>query len=369
MNRKLWIALVVMLILAIVGISARAVHEYQLRRTTRQAILPAVSVIQAQAGSATEELVLPGSVQGWHSTTIFARTNGYTIRWLVDIGASVKAGQLLAVIASPEIDAQLRQAQANLKAARVNNALAQRTAKRWRHLLKTHSVSKQETDEKVTSAKASAAMVAAARANRDRLRVLVGFERVVAPFDGIITSRTVDIGRLIAAGPGSVPLFRIVQSNPLRIYVSVPQYYSLRIRPDVTASLYFREHPDRRYPARLLNNARAIDANTRTLLTQLAVDNPHHELMPGSYTEVHFTLPGASGSVRLPVNTLIFRSQGLQVATLDQNNQVVFKSIQMGRDFGDAVEVVAGLNPGETVILSPPSTLNAGEKVKVVTSS
>jgi RND family efflux transporter MFP subunit len=246
--------------------------------------------------------------------------------------------------------------------------LAHTTAQRWKNLLKTESVSKQETEEKISNEKANAAIVAATRANRDRLLNLVGFERIVAPFDGVIMSRTTDIGRLINTGNGTAPLFRLVQANPLRVYVRVPEYYSSNIRPDLTAELYFTEHPGKHYSSKLLETAKAIDRTTRTLLIQLVLDNPNEELLSGSYTEVHLKVPANKGAVHLPVNTLIFLSEGMHVACIDGNNKIVLKPVTLGRDYGDVVEVISGLKPGEPVVVNPPDSIFAGEKVRVVTT-
>ncbi len=366
--RRVFIGFFVMLGIAIIGISFRIVEDRKLRTATNQQAVLSVATIQAAAGPVTEKIVLPGNVLAWHETSIYARTNGYMIQWFVDIGAHVKKGDLLALITAPEVDAELRQAEADLITAEANYHLAHTTAVRWRDLLKTDSVSKQETDEKVSDEEARAAIVGSTLANRDRLRELVNFQRVVAPFDGVIMSRTTDIGRLINAGSGMVPLFRMVQTDRLRVYVRVPQYFSSSILPDLTAQLHFTEHPGKSYSAKLLDTARAIDVKTRTLLAQFEIDNSEYELLAGSYAEVHLTLPANENYVRLPVNTLIFRSQGMQVATIDGDSKALLKPITIGRDFGDVVEVVAGLTPGEVVILNPPDSLFSGQVVNIVSS-
>ncbi len=365
LKRGLLLILIILAGLAVLGISNRIIAYRKLKQTTHNDNISTVSVIKANPGPATEEVVLPGDVQAWHSSTIFARTNGYTINWLVDIGAHVYKDQLLATISTPEVDAQLRQTEANLKTAEANNKIAQITAQRWRNLLKTASVSLQDTEEKISAAEATQTIVNSTRANRDQLRELVSYERVIAPFTGIIMSRTVDIGNLINAGASTVPLFQIVQIDPLRIYVRVPEYYSARIKPGLVANLYFREHPGKVYQAKLLNNAEAIDAATRTLLVQFEASNPKNELLAGSYAEVHIQFPSSPTSIYLPVNTLIFRAQGMQVATLASDNKVALKSIMIARDFGDRVQIASGLSAGENVILNPPSTLIDGQKVRI----
>lgn len=363
------IGVCVALILALYGIGLRIFQFIRLKHATEQQATLTVSVIEAKSGPRTEEIILPATVLGWHESAIYARINGYVTKWLVDIGSKVKRGDLLAVISAPEVNAQLRQTKADLKTAEANNNLAQRTAVRWKHLLKTDSVSKQETDDKVSNAEATAAIVKSTRANRDRLRDLVSYERVIAPFDGVISYRNTDIGNLINAGSsGTVTLFRLIQSNRLRIYVSIPQYYSPRINRGLTTQLFFREYPGKFFTAKLLDSAHAIDTNTRTLLTQFEIDNANYQLKPGSYTEVHFILPAMKNNVRLPVNTLIFRAQGLQVATLDKQNRVELKRITISRDFGDEVEIASGVQPGESIILNPPDSLFGGEKVRVVSA-
>lgn len=364
--RFLAIVIGIMLLIAIMGIGYRVAADRKLRRVTNQQAITNVSTMKATAESPNEEIVLPANVTAWHDSTIFARVNGYEINWLVDIGDRVKVGDLLAVISAPEVDAQLHQAEADLKTAQANYEIAHITAVRWRNLVKTESVSVQENEEKTSSEKATAEIVDSTRANRDRLLAMVNFERIIAPYDGVITSRTTDIGRLINAGSSTVPLFRIEQINRLRIYVDIPQYYSTSITPDFTVQLYFAEHPSKIYPAKLINTAKAIDPSTRTLLAEFAVDNANYELLAGSYTQMHLLLPVNKNYVILPVNTLIFRSQGMQVASVDRNNKVIFKPITIGRDFGDTVEVVAGIKPGELVIINPSDSLNAGAKVHIV---
>ena len=369
LRRILIDAAVAAAIIAFLIIVMRIVEKVKLHSATDQGAILNVAVIDAEAAPRTQEIVLPGNVQAWHEATIYARVNGYIKKWDTDIGAHVKAGDLLAEIVAPELDAQLRQAEADLKTAEANNALAQSTALRWKSLLKTDSVSKQETDEKVSSALANVAVVNAARANRDRLLELVSFERVVAPFDGIITSRTTDIGSLINAGSGNTlrPLFHIAQANPLRVYVRVPQNYSTYIKPGLVVDLFFSEHPGKIYQAKLLDTARAIDPVSRTLLTQFVVDNSDYQLLPGGYTEVHLKLPTHKGTVRLPVNTLLFRSEGLRVGILDGDSRVILKAVKISRDFGNYVEINSGINPGEKVIVNPSDSLLSGQKVHVVT--
>jgi RND family efflux transporter MFP subunit len=337
--------------------------------TEAQSVL-SVAVTAPQALTSSSDLVLPGNVQANYEAPIYARTSGYLRHWLVDIGAQVKAGQLLAEIESPEVEQQLRQAQADLATAQANEKLAQVTAERWRHLRATDSVSKQEADEKISAADASRAQVQAAGANVQRLKEMTGFQRIVAPFDGIITSRRTDIGQLINAGSGTGPeLFRIADMSKLRLYVSVPQTYAAQMKPGVTAQLAFPDRPGKTYTAVLDSTSGAIDSTTRTLLAQLMVDNQSGELLPGAYTEVRFSLPAAAAGTtfKLPANVLLFRADGLHVATVGPDGRVILKPVSIGRDYGSDIEVINGLAAGDKVILSPPDSLTAGVPVRIVT--
>lgn len=364
--RRIKAILISLAIIALLGIGLRIVQYIMLRSSTEAQSVLTVATIKAAQSPKIFEIVLPGNVDAWHETTIYARTNGYVVRWLVDFGSHVKTGDLLAEITTPEVNAQLRQAQADVKTAQANYHLAQITANRWRNLWKTDSVSKQETDEKISNEQATAAILMSARANRDRLRELVSFERVLAPFDGIIMSRTTDIGRLINAGSsGPVPLFRIVQSDPLRVFIRVPEYFSGNVVKGITAELTFPQFPGKIYTATLLDTAEAIDSISRTLLVQFKINNAKYELLAGSYAQVHIKLP-AINSVILPVNTLIFRELGMQVATIDGDNKTLIKSITIGKDFGDTVEVVSGVKPNETIILNPPDSLLNNQQVRAI---
>ena len=357
------VLITIFLILVIMRIWAYLV----LRSNTNKQTIPIVSVITAARGPSHENIVLPGNVQAWHEAPIYARANGYVKNWFVDIGDKVSEGQLLATIETPELNAQLRQAEADLNVVIANNKLAQSTAIRWLALLKTDSVSKQETDEKVDGARSLAASVIAARANRDRLHDLVSFGSVIAPFAGTISARATDIGALINAGnnPDAKPLFRIVQSNPLRVYVKIPQNYVSRIQSKMTVKLRFAEYPGQQFAAKLLQTADAIDPITRTLLAQFVMNNKQGKILPGGYTEVFFDMPTSYSAIRIPINTMLFRAQGSQVATVDKNNRVALKKVTINRDFGTDVEIEAGINPGEKIILNPPDSIINGEQVQV----
>ena len=340
-----------------------------LANETEDAAITTVSTTHPKPTDPTgSELVLPGTVQADIDAPIYARTSGYLKRWLVDIGARVKAGQLLAEIDTPEVQQQMSQAEADVATAEANQKIAAVTADRWQSLRKTDSVSRQDADEKTSLADASKAQLDSARANLQRLRDLSGFQRIVAPFDGIITARETDVGRLIAAGGGSGPeLFRISDERQLRLYVRVPQSFAPQMGPDTTAQVSFPDRPGMTFTARMDSTANAIDSTTNTLLVQLKVDNAKGELLPGAYADVHFKVsPGALGlSLLLPANTLLFRSDGIHVATVDAGNNVVLKSIIIGRDYGSAIEVIHGLTPQDVVILSPPDSLIDHDRVRV----
>lgn len=366
-NHHITIVIALISLFVLIVVCFRIYAAIVLRNQTQFNAVPVVATISPKQVTGTEKIILPGNVQAWHEATIYARTNGYVKKWYVDIGSHVKKGDLLAVIETPELDAQYAQAKADLNTAIANRNLAQSTAKRWLNLLKTDSVSKQETDEKVSSSIALQAVVASAQANVERLKELVGFEQVIAPFDGVITSRTTDIGALINAGGSltGVALFKLSQTDPLRIYVDIPQNYSSRITPNMAVSLTFAEHPGQVFPAKLIETAQAIDPASFTLLAQFCAENKKGILLPGGYTEVTFNFPVLATTVRLPVNALLFRAEGLQVAIVDKNNKVVLKSIKISRDFGSEVEIESGINPKDKIIINPPDSILAGEQVRV----
>jgi RND family efflux transporter MFP subunit len=341
-----------------------------LHRSTDNNAVQFVNTFHAKKIPMDEHLILPGSLAAWHESPIYARTSGYIKQWTVDIGYKVSKGALLAVIETPELDAQLRQAEADLNATIAQNELAQLTAVRWVNLLKSDSVSKQETADKVHAAKALSAKVTAQRAERDRLRELVGFEQVTAPFSGIISARGIDIGDLINAGnnASAKPLFKVVQTDKLRLYVKIPELYSSRITSKMTVNLTFEEHPGHVFKAQLLKTAGAIDPKTRTLLAEFIVHNHDGDLLPGSFTEVTFSISSPPHGVLLPVNALLFRKEGLQIAVVDKNNKVVLKNIRIYRDLGSEVEIASHINAGEPIIINPPDSIYHGETVRVISN-
>jgi|HubBroStandDraft_1064217.scaffolds.fasta_scaffold00037_68 RND family efflux transporter MFP subunit len=350
------------------GIVARSGAHAALEAQSAQQAVTSVVLIQAAGGPKAEDLVLPGTVQAFLEAPIYARTSGYIKAWYTDIGAQVTKGQLLAEIDTPEVDDQLRQAEADLATAEANDKLAGSTAKRWQSLAATDSVSRQENDEKAADAAAKGAVVAAAKANVARLQQLELFKRVVAPFDGVVTARKTDVGALINAGSGIGPeLFHVADTGRLRVYVQVPQAYVPLVKVGTAANLRFIEFPRRDFPATVSRSAEAMDAAARTLLVELQVDNAGHELLPGGYTEVHLAVQPSSATARLPINTLLFRAEGLRVAKLDVANRVALVPVTLGRDYGTEVEVVEGVVPGESVILNPPDSLKDGQSVRVAT--
>lgn len=368
---SLALLLVAAVVLAWNLISAHRAAARLKQDTEAQAVLT-VATTKPQPLSDSTDLVLPGNVQANYDAPIYARTSGYLKRWLVDIGAQVKAGQVLGEIESPEVDQQLRQAEADVATAEANEKIASVTAERWRNLRATDSVSKQEADEKISLAASTQAQVQAAKANVQRLKELSGFEKIVAPFDGVVTARNTDVGQLINAGSGSGPeLFRIADTKRLRLYVRVPQTYAAEMHAGVTAKLSFPDRPGKQYVARLERTSNALDAASRTLLAEMIVDNSKNELLPGAYVEVHFDLPPdmQAKTFKVPANVLLFRGDGMHVATVDAQHHIVMKPVTLGRDYGSDVEIVAGLSPGDNVVLSPPDSLTDGVVVQVAKPS
>ncbi|HVR10200.1 MAG TPA: efflux RND transporter periplasmic adaptor subunit [Thermoanaerobaculia bacterium] len=355
--------------LAAAGIVPRMRAEAALARQTRESAVPAVTVIVPRQGAAAQEIVLPGAIQAWEDAPIFARTSGYLRRWFADIGARVKQGQLLAEIETPEVDRQLDQARADLATASANSELAEVIAARYVELRKTDSVSQQDLDNALGDAKAKRAMVNSAQANVKRLEQLQSFEKIYAPFDGVVTARNTDVGQLIDPGTGSGAareLFHVAATRTLRVYVNVPQVYSGAALPGVHAYLTLAEAPGRRFPGKLVRNANAIDVASRTLRAEVDVDNGAGELLPGAYAQVHLELAAAARTLVVPVSALIFQSEGLRLATVDAADRVHLTQVSPGRDFGNEVEVVAGLGAGQRVIDSPPDSLVEGQRVRVV---
>jgi RND family efflux transporter MFP subunit len=365
-RRYALIALIVAVALGVWGEISRVVARSNLAKENLEASIPTVATITAEPSTAGEDLVLPGAVQAFMEAPIYARTNGYLKSWDTDIGTLVTKGQVLARIESPEVDQQLSQALADLATARANETLSNSTNVRWQGLLATQSVSKQDADEKSGDAAAKKAASDSAAANVARLRDLESFKRVAAPFTGVITARNTDVGALINAGQSAgTELFRIADTKKLRIFVRVPEIFAAVTKPGLEAELRFTEQPNRTFAAKTVRTSNSLDPALRTLQVELELDNAKGDIFPGAYAEVHFKLPASAATLRLPANTVLFRSAGLQVATLDGQQRVKLKSIIQGRDFGNSIEVLSGLAPHEVVIVNPPDSITDGVQVRV----
>ena len=363
------VALLIVAGIVVGGVLPRVKARAALKSATNDLAIPTVSVAHPQLGAPQTEIVLPGNIQAFTDSPIYARTNGYLKKWYVDIGARVKANQLLAEIETPEVDQQLDQARADLNTAEANFALSKITADRYQDLLKTDSVSKQEVDNAYGDFAAKKAMVASAQSNVKRLEELQSFEKIYAPFDGVITARNTDIGHLINSGAGApaTELFHIAAIQELRVYVNVPQQYSPSAKPGLTADLTLQELPGRRFRGTLVRTADSIDLATRTLLVEVDVDNRSGELLPGAYAEVHLKVPAGTPALILPVSALIFRSDGLQIGTVENGNRAALKNVVLGHDLGSQVEIVSGLTADDFVITNPPDSLVSGEIVRIAT--
>jgi RND family efflux transporter MFP subunit len=364
------VALAAALVL-IFGIRSRVKAANALRTATDQMAVPSVSIVAPKRTSPATEITLPGNIQPFISSPIYARTDGYLKKWYFDIGAHVKAGELLAVIQTPEVDEQLSQARSTLNTAEANLALAQITRDRYTSLLTKHAVAQQDVDNAVGTYTANKAIVDADTANVRHFEALVSFEKVYAPFDGVITARNTDIGDLINSGSSTAPrtdLFDMVQPSMLRVYVNVPEEYSQGVKPGQTvAEIVLAEFPGKKFPGKLVRTSEAINATTRTLLVEVDVDNPSGHLFSGSYAEVHLQIPAQDSTFLLPVSALIFRSNKLQVGIV-KNGKVVVTDVTPGHDFGDQIEVVAGLQADDQVVMNPPDSLVTGQSVQIVKS-
>ena len=374
-TRKTWLVLTIAFAVVAAVLSwgiwsrvrdARAIHA----EAAQSAVTP-VSVISPKQAAPAQEIILPGNVQPFSSSPIYSRTNGYLRKWYVDIGTRVKQGQLLAVIDAPEVDQQVEQSISNLNTAKANLSLAEITKARYQGLLTKHAVSQQDVDNAVGTYDANAAIVEADQANVRQLQALQSFEKIYAPFDGVVTARNTDIGDLVnsgSAGGVKTDLFHIAQPGILRVYVNVPEEYSQGIKDGMTADISLAEFPDRKFQGTLVRTANAINMTTRTLLVEVDVDNPTGTLLTGSYAEVHLAIPTYKSTFVIPVNTLIFRSEGLRIAVV-KDGEVVLAAVTPGHDFGNTIEIVAGLNAGDQVIVNPPDSIVSGQEVRIVQAS
>jgi RND family efflux transporter MFP subunit len=353
--------------LLVSGILDRVHTSAALRTETAEMAVPTVSVVSPERAAPSQEIVLPGNVQPYVTAPIFSRTNGYLQAWYFDIGAHVKKGQLLAVIATPEVDQQLGQSRSNLSTAEANLRLGEITKNRYEGLLKTHAVSQQDVDNAVGTYNANKSIVEADQANVKQLEALQSFEKIYAPFDGIITARNTDVGALVDSGSSGglkTDLFHLSQVDRLRVYVNVPEEYSQATTSGLTADLTLAEFPGTTFTGKLVRTSEAINYETRTLLAEVDVTNPTGKLLSGSYAEVHFKVPGKVSTYILPTETLLFRKEGLRVAVV-MDNKAKLVAVTPGRDFGNTIEIISGLQGNESVIVSPPDSTVDGEKVQI----
>src|ERR1700685_2172133 len=361
------LAIVVLGILIAMGILSRVHAEATLATVSQQDAVLSVAVTTPVAGAAAQEITLPANTQAFIDTPIYARTSGYLRKWYADIGTHVHAGRLLAEIETPELDQQVQEAQSDLAAAQANQQLAQITADRWTKLLAKNAVSKQETDQATSELNARQSVLAAAQANVRRLQQLQGFEKVYAPFDGVITARNIDIGALIQAGDINSPkleLFHMASTDKLRLFVPVPEVYANEVHNGAHVAVTSDAIPDAKFTGTIVRNSDSIDISNRTLNVEVDVINTQHKLFPGQYAFIHLAIPPSNSSMTLPSNTLLFRKEGLRVGVV-RDGRVQLAPVRVGQDYGAKVEIISGLAPADQVILNPPDSLAQGERVNV----
>ena len=379
---RLWL-LAAAVVLAVAGLLARGIWERQsnlsaLRSVTDEESVPDVQLISPEPGPATRTLDLPGTIEAWHTAPIYGQVSGYVGTWYKDYGAPVKTGDLLATIITPTLDEQLATSQANAAVAQAKYKLALVTARRWKALSGTEAVSQEVVDVNLANAEAAQAALQAAQDDVARYEALEQFKKVVAPFDGVVTARSTDIGNYVNAagadahptgGGGPTQLFTVSDIHKLRVYVSVPQDYSGMLKPDLTATLSLSQFPDRVFQAKFLTTAQAFDPQTRTVVTELTVDNANDTIWPGSYASVHFVMGGDPNVLVIPEQALLFRAQGMQVALVRPDDTVHLQNVTLGLNLGETVQVVAGLQPGDRLINAPSAATLDGEKVRVVSGA
>ena len=355
------------------GIVQRRNHLADLRTVADEESVPPVQLIMPAAGPTTRTLDLPGSINAWYAAPIYAQVSGYVSMWYKDYGAAVKKGDLLAIIDAPSLDEQFETAKANLAVANAKYKLAQVTAKRWTALAGTQAVSQQEVDVQVASASAQQAQVMAAQHEVARYQALEQFKRVIAPFDGVVTSRNTDVGAYVnAAGGdasargGSSELFSVADIHKMRVYVSVPQDYSAMLKPGLTATMVLPQFPGRTFTVAFDTTANSFNPTSRTVVTELIVDNADHSIWPGTYTDVHFVMPANSNILIVPEQALLFRAQGMQVALVRPDDTVHLQDVKLGLNLGQSVQVLEGLKPDDRIINAPSAGLLEGEKVQIV---
>ena len=374
LTRGTWIGLIVVVVVlavvVILGIASRSHQESVLETENKLTSVADVEIIHPAGSAVTDEIALPGNTQAFIDTPIYSRTSGYLKKWFFDIGTHVRKGQLMAQIETPELDQQLQVAQADLKSSQANLDLAVTTAARYQNLLKTNSVSKQETDVATGDEAAKRAARDASEANVRRLTQLQSFENIYAPFDGIVTARNTDVGALIEAGANTVPkeLFHLAAIGKIRVFVAVPEAYSASIKDDTQATLTLDEYPGQKFIGEVARNSNQIDQASRTLNVEVDIDNPKGELLPGAYVFVHFKVPQHVTSLTIPSNTLLFRSQGLQVATV-VGDKVHLVPVKIGNDMGATVEIASGLQASDKVIVDPSDSIAEGQTVHIADHS
>jgi RND family efflux transporter MFP subunit len=357
---------VIAIVVVVFGVLSRVKGESRLHDWTEAQAIPTVAVATPAGNADADSLRLPGRLEAYSRASIYARTSGYLKSWSVDIGAQVKAGQLLAEIETPDLDQQLQQARADLVTAQANEKLAAITAERWQKILVSNAVSKQDVDEKTSDLAAKRAVVASAKANVDRFVATKAFTRLLAPFDGIVTARNTDVGALINVGSAAgQELFVVSDTHKLRVYVNVPQNSVPDVQPGTKATLTVPEHPEKSYTATVEASAQAVNAQSGTTLMQLVVDNTANELLPGSYANVSLQLPHDATALSIPASALIFDSRGLRVATVGADNRVVLKTVTIARDSGNTIQIGSGLAADDRVIQSPPDGVADGTEVRI----
>ena len=365
--KAFFIAVTVLVVVGAVLLVQRRSQYQALANETEAAAIPTVAIIHPNAESGDEDLVLPGTLQAYVESPIYARTNGYLKKWYHDIGTTVQKGELLADIDTPEVDQQLGQARADLNTSKANSQLSEITAARYSELLKTDGVSKQEVDNALGDLAAKRAMVQSSEANVRRLEDLESFKRIYAPFSGVITQRNIDIGTLVNAGNGgtSQQLFYLAQTDPIRVFVNVPEAYAPSIHAGIGAYLELAQYPGQRFQGKVVRTANAIDLSTRTLLTEVDVPNPSGQLLPGGYAQVDLGVKVKGQRLQVPVNSLLFRSEGLRAVVVDANHHVHLQTLAIGRDYGVSLEVVNGLKADDWIVLNPADSLIDGQEVHV----
>ena len=368
---KAWRAVLLLAVGAIAaaytGISGRRHDEEKLKQWTDGQAIPTVALVSPQEGGGAREVVLPGNVEAFVSASIHGQTSGYVQEWRKDIGAQVHQGEVLAVVDTPELDQMVAVAQSELAKAKANLVLAKVTAQRWELLRASAAVSQQTADEKESDARAKAAEVEAAQSNVDRLKAQKGFANIVAPFDGVVTARNVDIGSLVKADSNdTAALFTVADIHKMRIYVPVPESYAASLKDGMKATLDLPEYPDRKFEATILTTSHAIDQKSRTLLVELIADNKDGALSPGAFARVHFEIPPDPNAMRLPASALLFRDNALDVATVGLDNRIALKKVRIARDLGTEVEIIGGLSQDERIVANPPNSIGDGEEVRVM---